>query len=39
MRPPQRWVPVELDAGEEVAVVLRYRPKDTGGFGEAELDS
>jgi beta-glucosidase len=39
MRPPQRWVSVELDAGEEVAVVLRYRPKDTGGFGEAELDA
>jgi beta-glucosidase len=39
MRPPQRWVPVELDAGEEVPVVLRYRPKDTGGFGEAELDA
>jgi beta-glucosidase len=36
MRPPQRSVPVELHAGEEVPVVLRYQPKDTGGFGEAE---
>jgi beta-glucosidase len=37
MRPPQQGVPVELQAGEEVPVVLRYRPKDTGGFGEAEV--
>jgi beta-glucosidase len=36
MRPPQRSVPVELHAGEEVPVVLRYQPKGTGGFGEAE---
>jgi beta-glucosidase len=36
MRPPQRSVPVELHAGEEVPVVLRYQPKDPGGFGEAE---
>jgi beta-glucosidase len=36
MRPPQRSVPVELHAGEEVPVVLRYQPKDTGGLGEAE---
>src|SRR5215211_7094028 len=35
MRPPQRSVPVELHAGEEVAVVLHYQPEDTGGFGEA----
>jgi beta-glucosidase len=39
MRPPQRSVALELRAGEEVPVVLRYRPKDTGGFGEAELDA
>jgi beta-glucosidase len=38
MRPPQQSVVLKLDAGEEVPVVLRYRPKDTGGFGEAELD-
>ncbi|HET9556325.1 MAG TPA: glycoside hydrolase family 3 C-terminal domain-containing protein, partial [Actinomycetota bacterium] len=37
MRPPQQGVPVELQAGEEVPVVLRYRPTDTGGFGEAEV--
>jgi beta-glucosidase len=37
MRPPQQSVPVELHAGEEVPVVLRYRPTDTGGFGEAEV--
>jgi beta-glucosidase len=37
MRPPQRSVAVELRAGQEVPVVLRYRPKDGGGFGEAEL--
>jgi beta-glucosidase len=36
MRPPQRSVPVELHAGAELPVVLRYQPKDTGGFGEAE---
>jgi beta-glucosidase len=36
MRPPQQLVPVELRAGEEVPVVLCYRPKGTGGFGEAE---
>jgi beta-glucosidase len=35
MRPPQRSVPVELKAGEEVPVVLRYQPRDLGGFGEA----
>ncbi|HEU4396800.1 MAG TPA: glycoside hydrolase family 3 C-terminal domain-containing protein [Actinomycetota bacterium] len=39
MRPPQRSVALELRAGEEVPVVLRYRPRDTGGFGEAELDA
>ena len=37
MRPPQAWVPVELHAGEEVPIVLRYRPSNLGGFGEAEL--
>jgi beta-glucosidase len=37
MRPPQRSVPVELRAGEEVPVVLCYRPKGTGGFGETEV--
>jgi beta-glucosidase len=37
MRPPQRWVPVELRAGQEVPVALRYQPNDTGGFGEAEV--
>jgi beta-glucosidase len=37
MRPPQQRVPVELQAGEEVPVILRYQPKDTGGFGEAEV--
>jgi beta-glucosidase len=36
MRPPQRSVPAELRAGEEVPVALCYRPKGTGGFGEAE---
>jgi beta-glucosidase len=36
MRPPQEQVPVELAAGEEVPVVLRYRSRDRGGFGEAE---
>jgi beta-glucosidase len=37
MRPPQQSVPVELQAGQEVPVTLRYQPKDTGGFGEAEV--
>jgi beta-glucosidase len=37
MRPPQQWVPVELHAGEEVPVSLRYQPTDTGGFGDAEV--
>jgi beta-glucosidase len=37
MRPPQLWAPVELQAGEEVPVTLRYQPKDTGGFGDAEV--
>jgi beta-glucosidase len=37
MRPPQRWVPVELKAGEEVPVVLGYQPMDLGGFGDAEI--
>jgi len=35
MRPPQRSVPVELQADVEVPVVLHYRPEDSGGFGEA----
>jgi beta-glucosidase len=39
MRPPQQSVPVQVRAGEEVPVVLRYQPKDTGGFGEVELDA
>ena len=34
MRPPQQLVPVELEAGEQVAVFLHYRPESTGGFGE-----
>ena len=35
MRPPQAWVPLELRAGQEVPVALRYQPQDLGGFGEA----
>jgi beta-glucosidase len=37
MRPPQESVPVELRAGEEVPVVLRYEPAGAGGFGDAEI--
>jgi beta-glucosidase len=37
MRPPQRWAPVELHAGDEVPVTLRYQPRDTGGFGDTEV--
>jgi len=37
MRPPQESVPVELRAGEEVPVVLRYEPAGAGGFGDAEV--
>jgi len=37
MRPPQAWAAVELRAGEEVPAVLRYRPRDLGGFGETEV--
>jgi len=37
MRPPQAWAAVELRAGEEVPVALRYRPRDLGGFGETEV--
>jgi beta-glucosidase len=37
MRPPQRWVPVQLQAGVEVPVTLRYQPADAGGFGETEV--
>jgi len=37
MRPPQQSAAVQLRAGEEVPVTLRYQPSDLGGFGEAEL--
>jgi len=37
MRPPQESVPVELQAGEEVPVILRYQPAGAGGFGGAEV--
>ncbi len=37
MRPPQHSVPVELDTGEEVALVLRHEPQAAGGFGEAAV--
>jgi beta-glucosidase len=37
MRPPQESAPVELRAGEEVPVVLRYEPAGAGGFGDAEV--
>jgi beta-glucosidase len=37
MRPPQQSVPVELLAGEEVPVVLRFQPRDTDGFGDSEV--
>jgi beta-glucosidase len=37
MRPPQAWTAVELRAGEDVPVALRYRPRDVGGFGETEV--
>ena len=37
MRPPQRSVPVELEAGGEVPLVLRYEPQAAGGFGEADV--
>jgi beta-glucosidase len=37
MRPPQRSVPVQLQAGEVVPLTLRYRPTDLGGFGGAEV--
>jgi beta-glucosidase len=37
MRPPQRSVPVELQAGEEVPVVLRFEPAPGEGFGDAEI--
>jgi beta-glucosidase len=35
MRPPQASAPVQLRAGQEVPLVLRYQPSDVGGFGEA----
>src|SRR5512132_3082440 len=37
MRPPQRSAPVELQAGEEVPVVLRFEPAPGEGFGDAEI--
>jgi beta-glucosidase len=37
MRPPQRTVPVELDAGAEVTVALRHEPLSASGFGDAPL--
>jgi beta-glucosidase len=37
MRPPQRSVTVDLQAGQEVPVVLRYEPESGGGFGDAEI--
>jgi beta-glucosidase len=37
MRPPQQSVPAELDAGEEVSLVLSYQPQRAGGFGEADI--
>jgi beta-glucosidase len=37
MRPPQRSVTAELQAGQEVAVALRYQPERGGGFGDAEI--
>src|SRR5215207_215935 len=37
MRPPQQSVSAELDAGDEVTLVLHYQPQAAGGFGEADL--
>jgi beta-glucosidase len=37
MRPPQRSAPVELQAGQEVPVVLRFEPAPGEGFGDAEI--
>ena len=37
MRPPQASVPLQLRAGEEVPVVLRYEQVGAGGFGGAEV--
>jgi len=37
MRPPQESVPLQLRAGEEVPVALRYEPAGAGGFGDAEV--
>jgi beta-glucosidase len=38
MRPPQQSVPVELRAGDDTELVLRYEPETAaGGFGDAEL--
>jgi beta-glucosidase len=37
MRPPQASVPVQLQAGQEVPVVLRYRPGNAGGFDDTEV--
>jgi beta-glucosidase len=37
MRPPQRAEEVELEAGEEIAFVLRYDPQPAGEFGEVPV--
>ena len=37
MRPPQQSVSAELEAGQEIPLVLRYQPEAAGGFGEADL--
>jgi beta-glucosidase len=37
MRPPQRSTRVELQAGEEAPVELRYQPAPGEGFGDAEI--
>ena len=37
MRPPQRSVTVDLQAGQEVPVALCYQPERGGGFGDAEI--
>src|SRR5688572_23985762 len=37
MRPPQQSGPVELEAGQEVPLVLSYQPQAARGFGEANV--
>jgi beta-glucosidase len=37
MRPPQHSVSVELEAGQEVPLVLSHQPQAAGGFGEADV--